>query len=55
MKRLFLVEQAMRMIRLDAGEPDMNKAARLLAEDYRTDEELTAFPALDGEDFYEPR
>ena len=31
---------------------EMRKAAETLLEDYRTDKELTAFAALDGEDFH---
>ncbi len=34
-------------------EREMLKAARLLKEDYLTDEELTVFTALDIEEFYE--
>jgi len=33
----------------------LEKAAEMAAEEYRNDKELTAFCALDGEDFYEPR
>jgi len=33
----------------------LEKAAELAAEEYRNDKELTAFCALDGEDFYETR
>ena len=33
----------------------MEKAAEMAAEEYRTNKELTAFCALDGEDFYETR
>ena len=36
------------------GQPlSLEDAAQLAIEDYRTDSELTAFTALDGEDFYE--
>ena len=31
----------------------MEKAAEIMTEDYRNDKELTAFCALDGEDFHE--
>ena len=33
----------------------LEKAAEAAAEEYRTNKELTAFCALDGEDFYETR
>jgi len=33
----------------------LTKAAKMAAEEYRTDTELTAFSALDGVDFYETR
>jgi hypothetical protein len=33
----------------------LEKAAEMAAEDYRNDKDLTAFCALDGEDFYETR
>jgi len=33
----------------------LEKAAEMAAEEYRNNKELTAFCALDGEDFYEPR
>jgi hypothetical protein len=33
----------------------LEQAAELAAEEYRYDRELTAFCALDGEDFYETR
>jgi len=33
----------------------LEKAAEMAAEEYRTNKELTAFCALDGEDFYETR
>ena len=33
----------------------LEKAAEMAAEEYRNDKELTAFCALDGEDFYETR
>jgi len=33
----------------------LEKAAEMAAEEYRNDKELTAFCALDGENFYETR
>ncbi|MDR2490050.1 MAG: hypothetical protein LBD20_01450 [Spirochaetaceae bacterium] len=34
---------------------DLEKAAAMMAAEYAADPELTAFCALDGEDFYEAR
>jgi hypothetical protein len=34
---------------------EMEKAAEMMAAEYAADPELTAFCALDGEDFYEAR
>jgi hypothetical protein len=36
-------------------ESDLARAARSLEGDYRSDPELKAFTALDGEDFHAPR
>ncbi|MBT3240328.1 MAG: hypothetical protein HON98_10060 [Chloroflexi bacterium] len=36
-------------------EKRLEKAVELLYSEYESNEELTAFSALDGEDFYEPR
>ena len=33
----------------------LEKAAEMAAEEYRNNEELTAFCAIDGDDFYEKR
>ena len=33
----------------------LEKAAEMAAEEFRNNKDLTAFCALDGEDFYEPR
>jgi hypothetical protein len=33
----------------------LERAAEMAADEYRNDKELTAFSALDGEDFYETR
>jgi len=33
----------------------LEKAVEMAADEYRNDKELTAFSALDGEDFYETR
>lgn len=62
--RLKIIEQAIQAIREEllpiihkkdhhANRSQLLKAAELLVEDYKNDKELTAFTALDGEDFYE--
>ncbi len=62
--RLRIIEQAIHSIReelhpiihkkdLRSNKSQLLKAAKLLAQDYKNDKELTAFTALDGEDFYE--
>lgn len=62
--RLRIIEQAIHAIReelhpiiykkdLRIDKNQLLKAAELLADDYKNDKELTAFTALDGEDFYE--
>lgn len=59
-ERLAVIEAATRLIREDLSQPQADenseneqlaKAAEALLEDYRLDPELTAFTALDGEDF----
>jgi hypothetical protein len=62
--RLRIIEQAIHSIReelhpiiykkdLRSYKSQLLKAAKILAQDYKNDKELTAFTALDGEDFYE--
>ena len=65
-ERLEIVESVLQEIRARLAEDEaredrwnnlerrMRDAAVLLADDYKNDEELTIFSALDGEDFYEP-
>lgn len=52
-ERLGVVEKALRDIRLEEQSERMRVAAERLRNDYLTDSELTAFTALDGEDFYD--
>jgi hypothetical protein len=54
-KRMFIVEQIIRSIRLNNQEGTLEIAADRLYADYKDDKELTAFTQLDCEDFYEPR
>ncbi|MEQ8169320.1 MAG: hypothetical protein ABRQ38_10515 [Candidatus Eremiobacterota bacterium] len=63
-ERLKIIEDTLNMIREDIRRADIIKnqkdkknklaeAARVMLKDYATDKELTAFTALDGEDFYD--
>jgi len=54
-KRMFIVEQVIRSIRLNNQELTLEMAAERLYDDYKNDKELTIFTQLDCEDFYEPR
>jgi hypothetical protein len=54
-KRMFIVEQIIRSIRLNNQEKTLKMAADRLYDDYKNDKELTVFTQLDCEDFYEPR
>jgi len=53
-KRMFIVEQTIRSMRLDNQVKSLEAAADRLYDDYKNDKELTIFTQLDGEDFYEP-
>jgi 3-polyprenyl-4-hydroxybenzoate decarboxylase len=53
--RLFVVEEAIKSIRMEESKEQMHLAAGALAEDYKTDKDLTLFSALDLEDFYEAK
>ena len=54
-KRMYIVEQIIRSIRLTNQEKTLKIAADCLYDDYKNDKELTVFTQLDCEDFYEPR
>jgi hypothetical protein len=59
-EKLQLIELFFRNIREEAmkqenAELKRRKAAELLLPDYTTDKELTAFTALDGEEYYETK
>jgi len=54
-KRMFIVEQIIRSIRLNNQDKTLKMAAEHLYDDYKNDKELTIFTRLDCEDFYEPR
>lgn len=48
-----VAERTLHAVRIEEIRMRMREAAERLKHDYETDEELTAFTALDGEDFYE--
>lgn len=53
-EQIFIVEIVLKNIRLkNENTPSLAEGARALLHDYENDKELTAFTALDGEDFYE--
>jgi hypothetical protein len=54
-RRILLMEKTLRSIRETDHKRKMSAAADLLYTDYREDSELTAFTALDLENFYEAR
>jgi len=54
-KRMLIVEQIIRSIRLNNQKGTLEIAADRLYDDYKNDKELTIFTQLDCEDFYEPR
>ena len=54
-KRMIIVEQIIRSIRLNNEDRTLEMAADRLYDDYKNDKKLTIFTQLDCEDFYEPR
>jgi poly(A) polymerase Pap1 len=52
-KRLFVLEEAIKSIRKEESRDQISLASEALVEDYKTDEDLTSFSALDLENFYE--
>ncbi len=54
-KKIFVMEEILKSIKRDKTSNSMQRAAEQLYEDYVNDSELTAFSALDTDDFYEAR
>lgn len=55
-QRLLIVEKILQLIREESDNREIDElsiAAKELLVDYETDEELTAFTAIDSEDIYE--
>ena len=53
--QLQIMEQTLRFIKLEDSKRQMTLAADMLYNDYVNDKELTAFTALDFENFYETK
>jgi hypothetical protein len=54
-KRLVIVEKTLKTIKESKSKIKLKKAADLLLNDYRNNEELIIFTRLDFENFYEAR
>lgn len=56
-ERILVIEQVLQTLKKSETAPTLSlaEAARLMEHEYRTDAELTAFTALDADDFYETR
>lgn len=53
--RILVVQKALESLKKKENKGELQRAARELLEEYRTDKDLTAFTDLDLDDFYEPR
>lgn len=53
-ERLIVIEKALKTLHESSG-TELENAAKVLLADYKTDKNLTAFTALDFEEFYETR
>jgi hypothetical protein len=54
-KRIYVIEEAIHSIREQEEKKRMEKAADILLDDYKNDNELIEFTNLDFEDFYEAK
>jgi len=54
-KRIYVIEKTVHSIRENENTNQMKRAADALCVDYKSDNELTVFSAIDFEDFYEAR
>jgi hypothetical protein len=55
LQKMLVVEKVICSIRKEEEKMSLEEAADSLYNDYINDKDLTAFAALDGEDFYETR
>jgi len=54
-KKIWVIERAIHMLRLQETEDKLLVASEALYNDYKTDKELTSFTSLDFDNFYEAR
>lgn len=54
-KKFLIVEETIKAIKNEETSNQMDLAVKLLHSDYTNDKELTAFTALDFQDFYEAK
>jgi len=54
-RRIFIVEQTLKYIRVKEKKNNIKKAVNALLNDYSTDKKLTEFTDIDFEEFYEAR
>ncbi len=54
-KRMYVIEQVVRSLRIMNDKQALEKAAELVKKDYENDEQLTELTNLDYENFYEAR
>lgn len=54
-KKFLIVEETIKSIRHEETSNQMDLAVKLLYNDYTNDKQLTAFTALDFQDFYEAK
>jgi len=52
--KLLLVEETIKSVRNTSAD-NIEKAVKIMIDEYKNDKELTALTALDFEDFYEPK
>lgn len=53
--RILVIEKALKSLKKEENKRELQRAARELLEEYKSDKDLTAFTDLDMENFYEPR
>ena len=54
-KKFYIIEETIKAIKQEESYNQMDLAVKLLYNDYAKDKELTAFTALDFQDFYETK
>jgi hypothetical protein len=54
-KKFYVIEETIKAIKQEEANNQMDLAVKLLYSDYTNDKELTAFTALDFQDFYEAK